>query len=65
MQQDTTAVISDGEELGEDYDLDYGFEDLEDSSSDDDCCMVSVSDAGVGECHCPGMISGLGSTLYL
>ena len=62
MQQDSTAVITDGEESGEDYDLDYGFEDLVDSSSDDDCCVVSVSDSdsgvvsvsdsGTGTCSC-------------
>ena len=51
MQQDTAAVITDGEESEEDYVLDYGFEDLEDSSSDDDCCAVSVFDSGAGECE--------------
>ena len=37
MQRDTTAVISDGEESGEDYDPDHDFEDLKDSSADNEC----------------------------
>ena len=45
------AVISEGEESGEDDDLDFGFGDSEDSSSDDDCCVVSVFDADVGACE--------------
>ena len=45
QQEDTMAAITDGEESNEEYDLDYGFEELEDSTSDsgDDCYMVSDS----------------------
>ena len=43
QQEDTMAAITDGEESNEEFDLDYGFEELEDSTSDsgDDCYMVS------------------------
>ena len=35
MQSDTAAAIIDGDESKDDFDLDYGFEELEDTSEDD------------------------------